>query len=54
MTMLDGQHIRQSSLKSVIHILKYWQHYELQTVESVVRTQLHRLDADKFPIFSVG
>ena len=26
----------------------------LQTVETVVRTQRHRLDADKFPMFSVG
>ena len=26
----------------------------LQTVETVVRTQTHRLDADKFPMFSVG
>ena len=24
----------------------------LQTVETVVRTQIHRLDADKFPMFS--
>ena len=26
----------------------------LETVETVVRTQKHRLEADKFPIFSVG
>ena len=26
----------------------------LQTVETVVRTQRRRLDADKFPMFSVG
>ena len=26
----------------------------LQTVETVFRTQRHRLDADKFPIFSAG
>ena len=25
-----------------------------QTIETVVRTQRHRLDADKFPMFSVG
>ena len=26
----------------------------LETVETVVRTQKHRLETDKFPIFSVG
>ena len=26
----------------------------LQTVETVVRTRRHRIDADKFPMFSVG
>ena len=26
----------------------------LETVETVVRTQKHRLEADKFPMFSVG
>ena len=26
----------------------------LQTVETIVRTQRHRLDADKFPMFSGG
>ena len=25
-----------------------------QTVETVVHTQIHRLEADKFPMFSVG
>ena len=40
----------------VIQFLNYWQHSRksLQTVETVVRTQTHRLDADKFPTFSVG
>ena len=28
--------------------------YDNETIETVVRTQRHRLDADKFPIFSVG
>ena len=52
MTSLVGQHIRQSSLiacNSDYGILA-----ALQTVGTGVRTQRHRLDAVKFPMFSVG
>ena len=52
MILLIGQHIRQSSLYLVIQILEGLG--VLQTVEAVVRTQRHRLGADKFPMFSVG
>ena len=52
MTLLDGQHIRQSALQFVIQILKYGQHS--QTVETVARTHRPRVDADKSPMFSVG
>ena len=48
MTLVDGQHIRSLF---VIRILKYWKHSR-QLVETVVHTQGHRLDADKFPMLS--
>ena len=53
MALLGGQHIRQSYLSvacnSDFEILA-----ALQTTETVIRTQRHRLGVDKFPIFSVG
>ena len=53
-TLLDGQHIRQLSLNQVCRSSDSEVLTALQTVETVVRTQRHRLDADKFPMFSVG
>ena len=52
MTMLDGQHnqsVFSEGCPSDSKILG-----ALQTVETVDRTQRHRVGADKFPIFSVG
>ena len=51
MTLLVQQHTRQSSVacNSDFETLA-----PLQTVEVVVCTQRHRLDADKFQMFSVG
>ena len=53
MTLLEEQYIKQSSFSvacnSDFEILA-----ALQIVETVVCTLSHRLDADKFPMFSVG
>ena len=51
-TLSDGQDIRQFfyvACNSDFEILT-----ALQTIETVVRTQIHRFDADKFPSFSIG
>ena len=50
--MLDEQHhqkVFSAAYNSDSEILA-----ALQTMETVVRTQRHRLDADRFPMFSVG
>ena len=52
MTLLDGQHITQSF--SVDYHSDFEVLVAFQTVETVVRTQRQHLDADKFPVFSVG
>ena len=52
MTLLDGQHIRQSfsvALNSDFEILA-----ALQRVKTVVRNQRHLLGAETFPTFAVG
>ena len=52
MTLLDGQHIRQTfsaACNSDCEALA-----ALEIVETVARTQRHHLDADKFPMFLVG
>ena len=50
MTLVDEAAL-QTSLWLVIQILKL---AALQTVDAVVRTREHRLDADEFPMFSGG
>ena len=50
--LLDGQHTRQ--LISVTCNSDSEMLGALQTVETVVRTQIHRLDADRIPMFLIG
>ena len=53
MTMVDGQQAHQTvfsvACNSDSEMLA-----ALRTVETVVRTQKHRFDADMFPVFSGG
>ena len=53
MTLVDGQHIRQSFLVTCINNSYYEILAALQTEKAVVRTQKYSLDADKFPVLSV-